>query len=214
MSDTELELLGWPADGPTLRLDHRRFSYAGKFVMSSTGKAVVRTTDGPAGDDDDTDDASGPETEGPDAHTADYDTDVLAAVAFNEDRTDDSTLWLRYVTVRVDHRGEGLGPRLVRFVTDRARERGYDRVRIAVNNPYSYEALYRAGFGFTGEETGIAELVLERPAEQSPGRYRAGLDVFAGRDDLTDDERDFVVEKRERGPPTAAGRDPDADRHH
>ena len=38
----EYVLLGWPPDGPTLRLDHRRFAYAGKFVMSTTGKAVVR----------------------------------------------------------------------------------------------------------------------------------------------------------------------------
>ncbi|WP_257297526.1 GNAT family N-acetyltransferase [Haloarchaeobius sp. FL176] len=194
MSDPELAVLGWPADGPTLRLDHRRFSYAGKFVMSSTGKAVVRdeSFDPDAGDE--------------------YDDHVLAAVAFNEDRTDPDTLWLRYVTVREDHRGEGLGPRLVRFADDRARERGYERVRIAVNNPYSYEALYRAGFGFTGDETGIAELVLERPGDRSTDRYRAGLDAFAEREDLSAAEREFVAEKRERGPPAtlddgAAGTD-------
>ncbi|WP_440989829.1 GNAT family N-acetyltransferase [Haloarchaeobius baliensis] len=202
MSDLELALLGWPEDRPTLRLDYRRFSYAGKFVMSSTGKAVAHDPTAETGDDDE------------------FDDHVVAAVAFNEDRTDPDTLWLRYVTVREDHRGEGLGPGLVRFTNGRARERGYDRVRIAVNNPYSYEALYRAGFGFTGEETGIAELVLERPGDRSPARYRDGLDVFAAREDLSDDERSFVAEKRERGPPSmpgggesAGGRPPDgADR--
>ncbi|WP_267640085.1 GNAT family N-acetyltransferase [Haloarchaeobius amylolyticus] len=185
------EFLGWPADEPTLRLDYRRFSYAGKFVMTSTGKAVVR---GPAHAIDDS---------RPDA--GEYDRDVLAAVAFNEDRTDAGTLWLRYVTVREDHRGEGIGPDLVGFVVDRAREDGYDRARIAVNNPYSYEALYRAGFGYTGRQTGLAELVLENPDPAAdadePSRYREGLGAFTDREDLSAAEREFVAEKRERGPP-------------
>ena len=178
------ELLGWPADGPTLRLDYRRFSYAGKFVMSNTGKAVVR--------------------EGDAESTGEFDDSVIAAIAFNADRTDSASLWLRYVTVRKDRRGEGLGPRLCRFVVERAAERGYERVRIAVNNPFAYEALYRAGFGFTGEETGIAELVLERPtdapAERSTGRYREGLDRFRQRD-LSEDERTFLERKRGGEPP-------------
>ncbi len=168
----EYELIGWPADGPTLRLDHERFAYAGKFVMSSTGKAVAR--DGG---------------------------DVVAAVAFNADRTDEDVLWLRYVTVRADRRGDGLGPRLCELVRDRARERGYERLRIAVNNPFAYEALHRVGFGFTGEETGIAELVLEYPApEDADERYVDGLDRYDDRD-LTADERAFVAERRDRGPP-------------
>ncbi|WP_435318855.1 GNAT family N-acetyltransferase [Haloarchaeobius sp. TZWSO28] len=185
--------LGWPDDEPTLRLDYQRFSYAGKFVMTSTGKAVVR---GPEHDMDDS---------RPDA--GEYDRDVVAAVAFNEDRTDAETVWLRYVTVREDRRGEGLGPALVEYVVDRAREAGYDRARIAVNNAYSYEALYRAGFGYTGRETGIAELVLEHPVPTGSDRevhvaaYREGLTVFADRDDLSAAERAFIAEKRERGPP-------------
>ncbi|WP_439026898.1 GNAT family N-acetyltransferase [Haloarchaeobius sp. DT45] len=193
-SSHSFELIGWPADEPTLRLDYRRFSYAGKFVMTSTGKAVVR------GGEHDVDDSR------PDADA--YDRDVVAAVAFNQDRTDAETLWLRYVTVREDWRGEGIAPALVRFVVDRADDRGYERVRIAVNNAYSYEALYRAGFGYTGRETGIAELVLERPDPVVDGSsgdraatYRKGLAVFADRDDLSAAERAFVAEKRERGPP-------------
>nr|WP_303648679.1 GNAT family N-acetyltransferase [Haloarchaeobius litoreus] len=207
--------MGWPEDGPTLRLDYRRFSYAGKFVMSSTGKAVLLETAADTESDTESVGAGGSDGD-------EFDDHVLAAVAFNEDRTDPDTLWLRYVTVRDDHRGVGLGPRLVRFTYERARERGYERVRIAVNNPYSYEALYRAGFGFTGEETGIAELVLERPGDRSPDRYRAGFDVFTGREDLSDDEREFVAEKRERDPPSVpaetdarpgrSARDPERDR--
>ncbi|PSP48205.1 GNAT family N-acetyltransferase, partial [Halobacteriales archaeon QH_7_69_31] len=162
----ERRVLGWPPDGPTLRLDHRRFSYAGKFVMTTTGKAVLR--DPSAGSD------------------REYDDAVVAAVAFDADRTDPDTLWLRYVTVCDDRRGEGLGPRLCAFVVERAADRGYDRARIAVNNPFAYEALYRAGFGFTGRETGLAELVLERPTDAPAGRpaaaYREGLDRFRERD--------------------------------
>jgi GNAT superfamily N-acetyltransferase len=209
------EVLGWPTDGPTLRLDYRRFGYAGKFVMSSTGKAVLHERDEPVA-----------ETHGDPAsafagrNSDEYAEDVLAAVAFNEDRTDDAVLWLRYVTVRADHRGDGLGPRLLSFVRDAARDRGYERLRIAVNNPYSYEALYKTGFAYTGRETGIAELVLEHPAlddatdpdatviednadeaDATSARYREGLDVFADRDDLSVAEREFVAAKRDRGPP-------------
>ena len=179
----EFEILGWPPDGPKLRLDHERFSYAGKFVMTNTGKAVARV-----------------------------DGEIVAAVAFNEDRTDDATVWLRYVTVAREKRGEGIGPRLVGFVRDRVLDRDYDRLKIAVNNPYAYEALARVGFEFTGETTGLAELVLEFPPTVYPsgeGRrasridptlYREGLEEFLARD-LTPDERSFVESRNERGPP-------------
>ncbi len=176
----EYELLGWPPDGPKLRLDHERFSYAGKFVMTNTGKAVARTDDGR----------------------------LVAAVAFNEDRTDADALWLRYVTVDRDRRGEGIGPALCRRVRDRALERGYERLRIAVNNPFAYEALYRSGFAYTGETTGIAELILEYPTPDEPEapawsdreRYQAGLEEFRARDLSADEER-FLESRRERGPP-------------
>jgi len=170
------ELLGWPEDGPTLRLDHRTYSYAGKFVMSNTGKAVYRDENG----------------------------EVLAAIAFDEDRTDSDCLRLRYVTVHRDHRGEGLGPELVAFVLDRATERGYETARIAVNNPYAFHALAKAAFRYAGETTGIAELVLERPTgktpDPDPASYRAGLSRFADRD-LSEDERAFVEDKLSTGPP-------------
>jgi GNAT superfamily N-acetyltransferase len=185
----EFAVLGWPADGVTLRLDHRRFSYAGKFAMSNTGKAVVR---------DPGDAVSPPEVADGDA----YDTDVLAAVAFNEDRTDPGTVWLRYVTVREDRRGDGLGPRLLAFVAERVERRGYDRLRIAVNNPFAYEACYKVGFGYTGEQTGLAELVLERPAPggRDAERYRAGLDVYRERD-LSDAEAAFLAARADASPP-------------
>ncbi len=186
------EVLGWPADGPTLRLDHREFAYAGKFVMSGTGKAVLRP-EHPA-------DAPAPGSDDGDG----YDRTVLAAVSFDADRTDPDCLVLRYVTVRRDRRGEGFGPTLVLAVLDRAGGRGFDRARIAVNNPFAYEALHRAGFRYTGEQSGLAELVLERPVETpaacDPERYRAGLDALAERE-LGDDERAFVRERRQRGPP-------------
>ena len=174
----ECVLLGWPDDGPTLRLDHRQFSYAGKFVMSGTGTAVIRPGDGIRSDD------------------SPYDRDVLAAAAFDADRTDPSTLRCRYITVRRDRRGEGLGPRLLRFLADRALERGYDRVSIAVNNPYAYEAAYRAGFAYTGETTGLAELVcVYPPGDTSHERYQAGLDRYRERE-LTDGEVRFLAARK------------------
>jgi GNAT superfamily N-acetyltransferase len=162
----DVAVLGWPPDAPPLRLDYRRFAYAGKFVLGSTGKAVVRD---PTGGDD-----------------GEFDDWVLAAASFSADRTDGDRLVVRYVTTREDCRGEGLGSRLLAFVADRAAARGYDRVRIAVNNPAAYRAAYRAGFAFTGETTGLAELVCERPAarpaDRDAARYRDGLDRYRGRD--------------------------------
>jgi len=38
----EFALLGWAEADPTVRLDYRRFSYAGKFVTGGTGVAVIR----------------------------------------------------------------------------------------------------------------------------------------------------------------------------
>lgn len=172
----EYVVLGWPPEEPTLRLDHRQFAYAGKFVMSNTGKAVVRDSD------------------------AD-DSDILGVVAFNEDRTDPDAVWLRYITTRTDRRGEGIGARLAAYITARAHDRGYERVVIAVNNPFAYHALSKAGFGFTGERTGIAELVLEHPSDQT--RYREGLTVFRERD-LSEEEHAFIDAKEQEGPPPVA----------
>ncbi len=189
-SGPRFDLLGWPADGPTLRLDHREFAYAGKFVVSGTGKAVLR----PAGAPDEAAANSGDE----------YERGVLAAVSFDADRTDPRCLVLRYVTVRRDRRGEGLGPGLVLALLDRLDGKAFDRARIAVNNPFAYEALSRAGFRYTGEQSGLAEVVLERsvdtPADPDPERYRAGLDALAERE-LGEEERTFLREHRQRGPP-------------
>ncbi|MFC6732638.1 GNAT family N-acetyltransferase [Haladaptatus sp. DYSN1] len=168
----EYAVLGWPPDGPTLRLDYRAFSYAGKFVMSSTGKAVARDGE-----------------------------ELVAAIAFNEDRTDETTLWLRYVTVKKARRGEGIGAELVSFATDAAHERGYETVKIAVNNPFAYEAVWKAGFGYTGEQTGLAELVCAHPGDRSRDRYQAGLDVFRSRDGLSAEELSFLEDRRSAQPP-------------
>ncbi|WP_276251095.1 GNAT family N-acetyltransferase [Haloarcula rara] len=166
----EFALCGWPDDEHPLRLDYREFAYAGKFVMTSTGKAV-------AGDD-----------------------GVVAAAAFDEDRTDRDTLCIRYVTVRRDRQGEGVGPRLLRFVRERASERGYERVTIGANNPFSYEAAYRAGFCFTGSEAGLAELTLEWPGDRSTERYQSGLALFRQRD-LSEAEEAFLAAKLDAEPP-------------
>jgi len=167
----EFELLGWPPDGPTLELDWRSFAYAGKFVVSGTGKAVA-TVDG----------------------------SVVGALAFDEDRTDPDVLVFRYVTVRDDRQGDGVGSALLAFGRHRARDRGYDRVRIAVNNPAAYVACYRAGFGFTGRTSGVAELVLRWPAPVEGPGFRAGLERFTDRD-LDVEDRRRLKRRLERGPP-------------
>jgi len=168
----EFAVVGWPSDEPTLDLDHRQFAYAGKFVVGDTGKAVA-SSDGT----------------------------VVAAAAFSADRTDEATLRCRYITVRRDRQGEGIGPRLLRFVGDRAHERGYETVLIAVNNPYAYVAAYRAGFAFTGDETGVAETVLEAGGPRDAERYRDGLLTVAARD-LPDYLEAYVERRLESSVPT------------
>ena len=167
----EYEVLGWPEEGPTLRLDYRQFSYAGKFVLSNSGKAVARA-----------------------------DGKLVGAVAFNENSTAPETMWLRYVTVRKDRRGEGIGARLARFTTARILAADYERATVAVNNPFAYHALYKAGFGFIGEETGLAELVLATDADRSRAAYQAGLDVYRTRD-LSEAEESFLAAHRGVDPP-------------
>lgn len=167
----EFEVLGWPGDGVTLDLDHRRFSYAGKFVMSSSGKAIVRDTG-----------------------------TVVAAASFSQDRTAPDRMWIRYLTVRSDRRGEGIGSRLAGALRMRLLAEEYDEVRIAVNNPFAYQALHRAEFGYTGERTGIAELVLSSSVGRSD-RYRQGLLVFADRTNLSPEERAFIDDRIVSGVP-------------
>jgi len=164
-------IVGWPEAGPRLDLHHEAFAYAGKFVMTSTGKSVLER-----------------------------DGERLAAVAFSRDRTDESVWWIRTVTVSRDRQGEGLGPRLLDFSAERLLDRGRS-VRIAVNNPFAYEAAYKAGFGFRGDETGLAELVLERPNARSQAAYRDGLDRFRGRSALNEEEGAFLSGRDETVPP-------------
>jgi GNAT superfamily N-acetyltransferase len=189
-------------------LDYRAFAYAGKFHTPDTGVVVTldpeaRPTaaldlDGPP---------PAPVDDGGGSRAADEwvdpDDPVVAAVACNADRTDESVVWLRYVTVRRDRRGEGIAPRLTRFVAARAPER-FETARIAVNNVFSYHALWKAGFADTGRETGLAERVLERPtdaaAPSDAAQYRAGLRSFDERD-LSDGEAAFLARKRDADPP-------------
>jgi GNAT superfamily N-acetyltransferase len=164
----QFAVMGWPPDGPSLELDHERFRYAGKFRSGQTGVSVAR--EGEA---------------------------VVGAISFNADRTNEETLKVRYLTVRDDRHGEDIGPRLLRFTSERASERDFERVRIGVNNPFSYQAAYRAGFGFTGETGALSELVCEWPADRATERYRAGLERFAERD-LPPEAETFVSQWERR----------------
>jgi len=208
----EFALLGWAEADPTLRLDYRRFSYAGKFVTGRTGVAVIRGEPGATATGDSSTDAESDDTDSlaslPDGvEETDFADEVLAAIAFSPDRTDPSTLKIRYLTVRDDLRGDGqqLGPQLVAFLTTKAAAAGYDRIVIAVNNAFSYHALYKAGFTYTDRETGLAELVLDRPigepAVASQSGYQRGLDVFREREGLSTAETEFLAEHGDAVPP-------------
>jgi len=196
----EFAFVGAPGSDVTLRLDYRAFAYAGKFVLGGPGKAVLRTPDGsPAVPEWEPDEPLSPAV---DERALDH--DVVAAVSFSPDRTDPDRCRIRYVTVHVARRGEGLGPRLIDRTVDRLASEGYDRVRIAVNNPFAYAALHKCGFAYTGERTGIAELELARtvdsPADDDPDRHRAGLRAFREADrDLDEVEEEFIADRLDGG---------------
>ena len=168
----EFELLGWPGEGVTLELDYREFSYAGKFVMGKTGKAVLTERGS-----------------------------ILAAASFSPDRTDPGNIRIRYVTVRGDRRGDGLGPKLLSTLRLHLLDGDYDTVIIAVNNPFAYQAAYRAGFVWTGDETGLAELELTAPGDSDPEEYREGLSRYLDRATLSDRERAFIEDHEGDHPP-------------
>lgn len=176
----KFELLGWSDEDVTLGLDYREFSYAGKFGTADTGKAVL-TESG----------------------------EVLAAASFSPDRTDEGHARIRYVSVREDRRGERLGPSLLVTLRSHLLDHGFDEVAIAVNNPYAYQAAYRAGFVWTGEESGIAELTLRSPASADAEAYRNGLRRFLERGSLSESERSFIVHRQTARPPRRI--DPPAD---
>jgi len=213
----EFALLGWAEADPTLRLDYRRFSYAGKFVTGGTGVAVIRgDAAARASETADTNTSSNGTATDPESLASlpdgvaesEFADGVLAAITFSPDRTDPSTLKIRYLTVRDDLRGDGqqLGPQLVAFLTSKAAAAGYDRIAIAVNNAFSYHALYKVGFTYTDRETGLAELVLDRPigepAVASQSGYQRGLDVFREREGLSAAEIEFLSDHSNAVPPT------------
>ena len=212
----EFALLGWAEADPTLRLDYRRFSYAGKFVTGGTGVAVIRgDAAARASETADTNTSSNGTATDPESLASlpdgvaesEFADGVLAAITFSPDRTDPSTLKIRYLTVRDDLRGDGqqLGPQLVAFLTSKAAAAGYDRIAIAVNNAFSYHALYKVGFTYTDRETGLAELVLDRPigepAVASQSGYQRGLDVFREREGLSAAEIEFLSDHSNAVPP-------------
>lgn len=167
---------GWPSDRPTLDLPHEQFAYAGKFVVERTGKAIAR------------DHADAPPS-------------IVGAVSFNRDRGVSNGARIRYLTVREGYRGNRIGPRLVQYLCTQVATT-YDAVRIAVNNPIAYVAMYRAGFGYTGETGGLGETILELPApDRSSKRYWNGLAQFDV-DVLPDRHQTILHRERSRDPPS------------
>lgn len=183
-------VIATPDDALGFRLDWKHYSYAGKFVMTNTGKAVAADST-----------VLGQSGWPPSARVAETD-GVYAAASFNRDREDGDVAWIRYVTVRDDRQGEGIAPRLCAATTGWLLDSwDVSRVRIAVNNPYAYDALYKAGFGWTGEETGLRERILEHPTPpDAVGRYGDGLRSYLDAEP-TDAERAFVDDRLDRGPP-------------
>ncbi len=126
--------------------------------------------------------------------------EFIAVISFSEDRTDANAVWLRYLSVRDDYQNEGIGPRLLRSVT-RYLLGDATTVRIAVNNPFAYVAAHKAGFVFTGDTTGLAELILEYPSVYVQLDYMAGLAEFREADHISSEEVQYIERKQNSPPP-------------
>lgn len=159
--------MGYPGEDVSIDLSHEDFSYAGKFGVGDTGKSVARE-----------------------------DGEILGVVAFDRDRTDGDVMKIRCIEVKAGRRGEGIGSKLARFTTSRLLGEGVDRVEIAVNNPYSFHAMYKAGFRYTGNRSGLREFVMSYPGYDTAG-YGEGMQEFLEIDDISEEERDFVEQRLE-----------------
>lgn len=166
-----VEFRGSPSGGPAVSLDHTDFRYAGKFQMTTTGKALL------------------------------FDSDTCMGItAFSTDRTCENRIWLRYVSVHDDYQARGIGPRFLRTTAIELLDQG-ESIRIAVNNPFAYQAAYKAGFVYTRKQTGIAELILEHPGIRSNETYLEGLNTFQDASHLSPREQSYIAEKRTKAPP-------------
>ncbi len=145
----EFVVMGGLYGGPPVVLEEEKFSYAGKFMMKDTGKIVCKIED-----------------------------EIVAAASFNFDRNDKKIAWVRYISVRKDKRLKGIGHSLIIYVTEKIIGEFPDCVRVAVNNPIAYNAFYKAGFEYTGDEVGLCELILEYPKNQTDRMYGKGAKIF------------------------------------
>ena len=164
MSDEEpVPVLLGLEEAPALELPHERFAYAGQYRMRRYGKAVLTSR------------PSRPMRPG-------Y---IIAAVTTDRHRRHRDRLVVRTMDVRRDRRGHGWGPSLLVSLLPTAHAAGYRTIQIHVNNPFAYIAVSKAGFGWTGRSTGLAELVMtrptDRPATTPQGRFAAGLSVYRRR---------------------------------
>ncbi len=116
--------------------------------------------------------------------------DVVAALSYDEDRCRDAAR-IRYLTVHRDHQRNGIARDLVEFTSEGLLE-SYPAVRISVNNPYAYESVRRAGFGYTGESGPQDEVVMERPA--TGASYEEGLKKLLTAD-TPDTQRRYIERK-------------------
>ena len=158
--------------GPPIFLHGDKFSYAGKFITKDAGKILAR-----------------------------IDEEVVGAISFNKDRNDEDIGWIRYMVVEKDHRGEGIGPELITYAIGVLRE-NVGLIKVATNNIFAYRALYKSGFAYTGKTTGIAELVLEYPKNQTMQKYIEGVEHLLSVKNLTEEEIEFFSNEDIKNIPT------------
>ncbi len=134
VDDFSLEISSPPGEDDVLTVSHETFPFAGKFGRRATGTAI-----GLRGD------------------------EIVAALSFSPDRTDETCCRIRFLAVRRDRQREGLATTLVREFTAWALSEGYETVRISIDSPFAAVAVARAGFVFTGDTAPRGEVVFRYP---------------------------------------------------
>ena len=157
--DPALVILGLE-EAISLDLPQEEFAYAGQYRMQRYGKAILTRR-----------------PERPTAAAA-----IIAALTTDRHRIHHDRMVVRTIDVRRAERGNGWGPLLLRSVAHAYSTAGFDTVQINTNNPFAYIAACKAGFGWTGRTTGLAELIMTRPTDRptrwSRGRFIAGLSLY------------------------------------
>lgn len=154
-----------PGDDPDVELDHGRFPYAGKLTTRDVGLILGRDRG-----------------------------EVVAAASYSIDRTDEDRCVIRYIAVRRDRQGEGLGTELLAATPGILFDRRFDSIKMAARSPYALVAAVRAGFCVIEERAPDGSPFVSYPPTTASGSLESGFTALQ-KLSLTADHREYIADR-------------------